>query len=100
MNVVRVQHIEGLKNCQRHLLSHISISVMVKNKNNRKWNALKTTRSNISTKNFVHLTLRMTLDVMNFHYNNWVEMVRKVSPLNRNAYNHFSFNFSIFILQL
>ena len=97
MSVVRVQHIEGLKNCQRHLLSHISISVMVKNKNNRKWNALKTTRYSISTKKFVHLTLRMTLDVMNFHYNNWVEMVRK--PLNRNAYNHFSFNFSIFILQ-
>ena len=74
MNVVRVQHIEGLKNCQRHLPSHISISVMVKNK--RKWNALKTTRYSISTKNFVHLTVRMISDFMNFHNNNWVEMVQ------------------------
>ena len=65
MNVVRVQHIEGLKNCQRRLLSHISLSVMVDN--NRKWNALRTTRSIISTKIVVYLALRMTLDVMNFH---------------------------------
>ena len=42
MNVVRVQHIKGIKNCQRHLLSHISLSVMVKN--TRKWSGLKTTR--------------------------------------------------------